>query len=211
MIKIRPPIKHTMNMKTLQVQCWFDHENALSPNGMYQFFGGITFPTLVKAAETGIPHIVGYAMMLGKHSNGTMYVFDETEWYMVNHVTDMATGAIVHEGIVEWINGVWQRYYARTFGYRQDDDTLFRYILDFDRCTMVEPKPDFYLAEWDDDAQPQSIIDQARQQKRLYYPKESVIFRQLEEQAANTDSKSIDYPAVHALRCCLATMDRYYH
>jgi len=204
------PKKRTLNMKTGLVSLWFDPDRSIAPDGRYRMMGGMFFPSQVQDAD-GVVRNVGYAMMTGIHiRTKVMYVFEETEWYFVDHILDPDGSGITHEGLVTWYAKTWADYYCSTYAVRQPDDTQFRYILDFSRCAMIQPKPDFLDAEWDDPAQPLFLIDRANQLQRIKYSRTGILFPQLDQRKADADADRHDYPAVHALQCVAMITDRYY-
>jgi hypothetical protein len=206
------PIRQAMDMKSGLVQLWFDPTKSVAPDGKYRMLGGMWFPSNIKDPETGYNRIVGYAMMMGRHVDSRVtYLFAETEWITVEHILDPDDGAITCEGIVTWLNYIWPRFFAKSFAMRQDDETLFRYQLDFSRCAMVEPTPDFHDAEWSDDAQPISMINREMKLNRLKMGRNTIMVKQLDQYRADDDAERHDYPAVHALKCCMSVLDRYYN
>jgi hypothetical protein len=204
------PKKRLAEIKTGLVRLWFDHETSVAPDGRYKMCGGMFFPSKTVNAE-GLTRIVGYALMAGRHEETkTTYIFEETEWYFVNHIESPDDGSIEYEGLVTWYNDVWNNYYCNNYAVRQDDDTQFKFVLDFSRSRMVQPKPNFIDAEWNDPIQPMSIIGRLNQLGKIKYRAAGELFKQLEAQKADKDADKHDYPAVHSLMCCLMIMDRFY-
>ena len=189
---------------------WFDPDRSAAPDGLYSMMGGMYFPSNVVDAE-GNHKIVGYAMMAGIHKDTkTLYIFDETEWYTVDHILSSRDGGIDHEGLVSWINNIWTTYYCNTYACRQYDDLKFGNVLAFSKSRMVQPKPVFFDATWDDPIQPMSIIYRWNQLNRIKYSSSSIIYAQLAEHQADKDAERREFPAVHALRCMAVVLDRFY-
>jgi len=223
-----------MDMKTREVRLWFDPDRSAAPDGLYKMMGGMFFPSNVIDAE-GNHKIVGYAVMAGIHKDTkTLYIFDETEWYTVDHILSSKDGgidheglvtwinniwttyycntyAIDHEGLVTWINNIWTTYYCNTYACRQYDDLKFSNVLAFSKSRMVQPKPSFFDAAWDDPIQPMSIIYRWSQLGQIKYATSSKLFAQLEEyKAMKGEAEKMIFPAVHALRCMAVVLDRFY-
>jgi len=204
------PKKKLADLKNGMVRLWFDPEISVAPDGLYRMQGAMFFPSKTINAE-GRVKIVGYALMSGRHEETkTTYIFEETEWYFVDHIIAPDNGSIEHEGLATWYNDVWNNYYCNTFAVRQPDDTQFKFVLDFSRCKMIQPKPVFLDAEWDDPVQPMSIIGRWNQLGQIKYRAAGEVFKQLEAYKADKDAEKHDYPAVHSLRCCSMILDRYY-
>ena len=207
---IIPPKKRLLDMKTGLVNLWFDQERSIAPDGKYKMMGSMFFPSRV--SKDGVTRNAGYAMMTGIHiESKVMYIFEETEWFFVNHILEESGQAIKHEGLVTWYARVWADYYCSTYAVRQDDDTQFRYRLDFNRCAMIQPKPTFLDASWDDSNQPLYIIYAANQLGRMKYRADGILYPELEERQAAEDPSKNDYIAVHALMCASMILDRFYH
>jgi len=207
---ITPPIRQTVDMQTKETRLWFDPDKSVCPDGRYRMLGGMFLPSNVKN-EAGNNRIRGYAMMAGRNiETKVTYIFDEVEWLTVDHILNQSDGSVIAEGIVTWLLKTWSSYFANTYTHRQDDETLFRYQLDFSRCTMLQPKISFLDAEWNDDAQPISVIDRELKLSRLKMKRNSVIIRELDQFRATPDIDPINLPAMHSLMCCLSTLDRYW-
>jgi len=207
---IVPPIRQQMDMKTRETRLWFDKDASVAPDGRYRMLGGMFFPSSIKT-EDGYSKIIGYSLMAGRNVDTNItYIFDEAEWVTVDHILDQSDGSIVAEGVVTWLLKIWGHYYANTYCHRQDDETLFRYQLDFSRCSMLQPKTSFLDAEWNDDSQAVSVINRELALSRLKMKRDSILIRQLDQFRATPDIDPRDMPAVHSLMCCLSTLDRYW-
>jgi hypothetical protein len=207
---IVPPIRQQMDMKTREIRLWFDPEKSVAPDGRYRMLGGMFLPSSIKT-DDGRNRIVGYSMMAGRNEDTkVVYIFDEIEWVTVDHILDPADGSMISEGVVSWLLKIWNQYFANTYAQRQDDETLFRYQIDFSRCTMLQPKASFIDAEWNDDAQPVSLINRELMLSRLKMRRDSKLIKQLAQFRADADLDPSNMPAVHALMCCLSTLDRYW-
>jgi hypothetical protein len=207
---IVPPIRQQMDMKTREVRLWFDPDKSIVPDGKYRMLGGMFFPSSVKSEE-GHNSIRGYSMVAGRNvETKVTYIFDESEWVTVDHILNQDDGSIIAEGVVTWFLKMWTQYFAKIYAHRQDDETLFRYQIDFNRCTMLQPTPDFLDAEWNDDSQPISVINRELTLSRLKMKRDSALIRELDQFRASPDIDPSNLPAVHALMCCLSTLDRYW-
>ena len=207
---IVPPTRQKMDMKTREIRLWFDKDRSIVPDGRYRMLGGMWLPSNIKTAD-GFQKIYGYAMMAGRNEDTkVVYIFDEVVWVTVDHVLDPSDGSVLAEGIVTWLNRIWANFFASTFAQRQDDETLFRYQIDFSRCAMVQPKPSFLDAEWNDPSQPAGVINRELLLGRLKMKRDSVLIQELDQFRADPDAEANDYPAVHSLKCCMATLDRYW-
>jgi len=95
------PKKRRLNMKTGLVSLWFEQPESIAPDGAYRMMGGMFFPSRV--SRDGVTRNAGYAMMTGTHiESKVMYVFEETEWFFVDHILDEDGSAIKQEGFVTW-------------------------------------------------------------------------------------------------------------
>jgi hypothetical protein len=207
---ITRPIRQQLNMKTREVRLWFDKDRSIAPDGFYKMMGAMFLPSNIQTPE-GRNRIRGYALMIGRHRESkVMYLFDEANWVTVDHILNKDDGAVLSEGLVTWCLQAWSGYFCSTYAVRQDDETQFKYTLDFSRCSMMQPKPAFIDAEWNDDTQPVSVVNRELMLKRLKMRRNSILIRELDQFRADEDAKAKNYPAVHALHCCLSTLDRYY-
>jgi len=209
-LTIVPPIRQQMDMKTREVRLWFDKDTSVAPDGKYRMLGGMFLPSNVKS-DDGHSRIRGYSLVAGRNvDTKTTYIFDETEWVTVDHILDDTDGSIIAEGVVTWLLNVWSNYFCNTYSHRQDDETLFRYQIDFNRCTMLQPKTSFLDAEWNDDSQPVSVITRELTLSRLKMKRNSILIRELDQFRATPDIDPKNLPAMHSLMCCLSTLDRYW-
>jgi hypothetical protein len=207
---IVPPIRQQMDMKTREVRLWFDKDASVAPDGRYRMLGGMFLPSNVKNDE-GHSRIRGYSLIAGRNVDTKItYIFDEAEWVTVDHILEQSDGSIIAEGVVTWLLKVWGQYFANTYAHRQDDETLFRYQIDFNRCAMLQPKTAFLDAEWNDDSQPVSVINRELMLKRLKMPRDGILIKELDQFLSTPDVEPSNMPAVHALMCCLSTLDRYW-
>jgi len=207
---IVPPIRQQMDMKTREVRLWFDKDTSVAPDGKYRMLGGMFLPSNVKS-DDGHSRIRGYSLVAGRNVDTKItYIFDETEWVTVDHILDDTDGSIIAEGVVTWLLNVWSNYFCNTYSHRQDDETLFRYQIDFNRCTMLQPKTSFLDAEWNDDSQPVSVITRELTLSRLKMKRNSILIRELDQFRATPDIDPKNLPAMHSLMCCLSTLDRYW-
>lgn len=197
-------------MKTKEVRLWFDPDHSVAPDGYYRMMGAMFLPSNVKTPE-GRNLIRGYAMMLGRHRESKVtYLFDEAEWLTVDHILNKDDGAVLSEGLSTWLLQVWAGYFCNTYAVRQDDETQFKYNIDFSRCSMIQPKPAFIDAEWNDDAQPISVVNRELKLGRLKMRRDSTLIRELDQFRADGDSEAKNFPPVHALHCCMSCLDRYW-
>ena len=207
---IVPPIKQRVDMKTRQVRLWFDKDTSVAPDGKYRMIGGMFLPSSVKS-EDGHMRIRGYSMLAGRNEDTkVIYIFDEANWFTVDHILDDKDGAVISEGVVTWLLKVWSNYFCNTFTHRQDDETLFRYQIDFSRCSMLQPKPSFLDAEWNDDYQPLSVINRELMLGRLKMKRDGILISELDQHRAAPDEDPKNLPAVYSLMCALSTLDRYW-
>lgn len=207
---ITPPIRQQMDMKTRETRLWFDPTTSVAPDGRYRMLGGMFLPSNVKSEE-GHNRIRGYAMMAGRNVDTKVtYIFDEVEWVTVDHILEPSDGSIIAEGIVTWLLKIWSQYFVNTYAHRQDDETLFRYQMDFKRCTMLQPKTTFIDAEWNDDAQPFSMIQREIHLGRLKMRRDSMLIRKYDQFRATPDIDPSNEPEVYSMMCCLSTLDRYW-
>ena len=205
------PRQRNVDLKTGEVQLWFDPDQSIAPDGRYHMMGGIFFPSNITDPDTRRNKIAGYALMAGWHKDTqTLYVFEEVEWYTTDHVLSPEDGAIEVVGLSDWLGMVWRNYYAHRYAFRQDEDTRLTYSLEFQRSPMIDPRPILMDAHWDDDAQPMNVVYRLNQLHRFFLRRSGSLYAELDRYRADPDAERHDYPAVHCLKCSAMVLNRFY-
>jgi len=184
-----------------QTSALYFNEGSPIPEGHYYMRGGICFPVPVDGS------ISGYAVMCGRNLvSNVIYVFEEREFFTIDHVIDGEKGGIKLKGLSTWFNDCWTRYYADTFYFHQDHETCQKYRLQVVRSPMIANKPHFVEIKWSDDNQAMHTVFEKDILQQLKYSKDGKVYQQLQEYNADQDGV---YPALHSLKCALSGYDRY--
>lgn len=181
--------------------------------------GGLCYPASYEIPGEDsrmIRDIKGYAVMAGMDiRTKIVYVFEATSWRSIDNIIDPQTGRITEQGLSHWFNNVWGTYFARKFYWHQRPDMARRYHIEIIRSQMIRPQPEIIEAPTTDVAELLDCIWLYNSQGRLKYtgfedpikktgPTE--LHQQLEMVRAG-DKQLM--PAVHALGCCLLSMERF--
>jgi len=179
---------------------WFG-ENSVAPDGEYYVRGGICWPTNVELRV-----VTGFAVVAGLHlASGTVYVLDERPFVVIDHVLG-GDGLIAHHGCASWLTRAWAKYRADVFYWHQDILTAKRYRLQVIRSANVVPQPQFAEVAWDDDDAARLVVLELEATGRLRYRRESELHNDILACGADPEG---EHPAMHALTCLCAGLDRY--
>ena len=167
--------------------------------------GAVCWPTLVDR-EDGSQDVQGYALMAGLEvATGFVQVFEETDFVTVEHILTPEQ-IIQHKGLAPWLNTNWSRYYGDTYFWRQGDELTRKYRLEVVRSPWCRPKPHFVEVEWQDEAEARQLVWRYVKLRRLGVARNGKLASAM--QAAKMD-KGAAAPALHALQCLLAGLERY--
>ncbi len=178
----------------------FDPEKSIAPTGRYLMRGGICFPTLCDDGVTG------HAIMTGTNiKTNITYVFEEYKFVCIDHILK-EDQTIEHHGLSQFLNRVWNDYFAKSYFFNQDYTTQKRYRSQIHRSDMIEPKPMFLELTWKDDSQSINAIFEKESFHRLFYRKKGEIMADMQKYSAKTDAF---LPALHALKCAINGLEIY--
>lgn len=167
--------------------------------------GGICWP--IQYEENGQLDTNGYAIMAGMDvKTGVVYVFEQEQWVSIDNIINPEDGSMRYVGLSHWFNRVWQEYFGSSFFFHQNFELARRYRLQIYRSPMVYPNPKFKLLPPTDAHDMVSTIWRYVKEGRLKYERGQILDSQL--MAVKSGDKQV-LPAVHALGCLLAGLDRY--
>lgn len=165
--------------------------------------GGVCWPVLTERSDQ--PEFQGFILMCGQDvKTGEVHVFEQERFVVIDHI--ICQDVIKYYGISAWLNRVWTKYFARDYYWHQPHELHKRYLLQVIRSEMVAPKPQFIEVDWEDDAQAQMIVWEYITLDRVRFPKDSELHRELHLVQMKEKETS---PAVYALQCALAGMERF--
>ncbi len=187
----------------LEARCtWLDFGGDTHPmNGRYAVRGAVCWPVNVRPGE-----IEGFALVAGQHlGTKVVWVFEETRFYTIDHVMG-EHGKIDVPGLSSFLNRAWATYFCDRYYTHQDDGTQHTYRLQVLQSPMIQPKPFFVDVPWDDDAQVDSLIDMYNATKRGKMDSEGPLNQERMVYQAQPGRVN---PAIHALKCLLASFERF--
>lgn len=217
-MKIERPNRRVIDAARRTVRLWFRPDDWQSPDedtkhpldGEYYLRGGICWPVTVRVgsecAAVGFVLIIGQSIVTGKR-----LVFEERAFSCVDPIVG-ADGRIEFDGVASWFNQVWTSYACRDYYWHQDEQTHKAYLLQVIRSLMIEPKPQFIEVPWQDEEQVTPLYWKYLNTDRLKYKGADAggeLHGQLRQyQLAMGAEKIESFPAVLALMCALAGMER---
>ena len=172
-------------------------------NGCYYCRGGVCFPGTVNPRHDG--YFSGFFVVLGVNlrTRGT-YLFALHEWQVVTSVVE-PTGGIAFRGIRDFLASVWAKFYADTFYFHGDEETMRKVLMEIQRDVTILPQPSLVEVLFDD---PEQAIMQAIQWGRtrrlhlpLYLPEGQAFSDRINLQLEHLDTPG---PDVWALACAVA-------
>uniref|UniRef100_A0A6M3IW12 Terminase n=1 Tax=viral metagenome TaxID=1070528 RepID=A0A6M3IW12_9ZZZZ len=170
----------------------------------YYVRGAVCWPSLIQTF--GVRKFEGFAILAGQDINtNVIEIWEEIKFSTIDPI--VSREAIVEEtGLGQWLNRMWERYYAGSYfwtGLRYEHK---RYLLDVVRNKAVNPKPVFIEIRWADDLSSQHIVWKYARSKMLTAPRGTELHKQ-SQLMQRGDRKAL--PAVHALECLLEGIERY--
>lgn len=166
-------------------------------DGEYLMRGGVCWPVQVMS-ETG-PRLEGAAVLCGYDvDRHRIIVFEETRFLCVDHVVDPETHMVEFRGLCDWLNMCWQSYYAQSYYYHHDAVTHKKHLLEVLRSKVIEPKPHFLEAIWNETDVADNLVWHKREVRRLFYG-ESHVYKALEVLAIRPDAVEPSFLALRAV------------
>lgn len=195
----KPNSRHA-NLKRGTSTLYFKDENPTE----YRMRGGVCFPMMIHLG--GRTDIQGFILMSGQNiKTKQVRIFEQTEFIVVEPILDDKQ-LVEFQGIENWLNMCFSRYFARQFFWNQDFELAKKYRLEIIRSQMIEPKPRMMEVPWVDEKEAMSIIWKYIKLGRITWDAGSILDRAL-EQVKNDDK--IMLPAVHALTVLLSGIERF--
>jgi hypothetical protein len=232
-MKIERPNRRVIDAARRTVRLWFGGTGPASPDGYagqedishpldgeYYLRGGICWPVTVRVGSECAA--VGFVLLIGQNIvTGKRLVFEERSFSCVDPIIN-TDGRIEFDGVASWFNQVWTSYACRDYYWHQDEQTHKAYLLQVIRSLMIEPKPQFIEVPWQDEEQVTPLYWKYLNTDRLKYKAAAhassgdyagqdggELHGQLRQyQLAMGAEKIESFPAVLALMCALAGMER---
>ncbi len=175
-------------------------------NGEYYIRGGVCWPVAVCQSDgrsaSGHAVLVGFNLMTKKYT-----VFEDRDFVCVDPAVE--NGRIMFDGVADWFNTCWAKYFCRYWYYHQDETTHRTYLMQTIRSEMMQPKPGFIEVPWMDEKAATPVFWQLISTKRVNgLP--GVLVKQAEKMQSSLGASDLGlYPALYALVCALAGMERW--
>lgn len=175
-------------------------------NGEYYCRGGVCWPVAVRNSDGR--SAVGHAVMVGFNLQTKKYtVFEDREFVCVDPIVE--NGQVTFDGVSNWFNQCWSKYYCQYWYYHQDETTHRTYLLQTIRSQMIQPKPGFIEVPWQDENAVAPMFWQMVNTKRLKFGSKTILEQARQYQAMLGSSELALFPAVYALVCALSGMERW--
>lgn len=180
---------------------WKDAEDA---GVEYSMRGGVCWPKLVE--RSGGHEYEGFILVAGQDvRTKVVTVFNARKFQTVENIIE--DDKIAFRGIADWLTKMWSKYFVRTYYWDQDFELSKTKRLEVLRSPMVNPKPQFVEVDISTTEEARMAMWRFVKLGKLNAGKKGT---DLHEQIVS--SKIIDrdsQPAVHALSCLLAGIERY--
>jgi len=179
-------------------------EFAGGKQGEFYVRGAVCWPVRVQDHSEGF-------ILLGAQNvrDKKLYVFEQTPYRAIDHIMghdrDGCT-VIQWKGISSWLNEMWKSYFCSHFYYDQGDAVHRLYKNQVTRSEMIKPKPTFRKV-WTKDDAGDSVMWGWLDAERLVIGEGSAVQHALQEYKVRPPGSVI--PAVQALMCLLAGIERY--
>jgi hypothetical protein len=175
-------------------------------NGEYYLRGGVCWPVAVRQSDGRSAS--GHVVMVGFNLTTKKYiVFEDRDFVCVDPVVE--NNRIMFNGAADWFNLCWAQYFCRYWYYHQDETTHRTYLMQTIRSEMIQPKPGFIELPWTDENAVVPVFWQLISTKRIDGLSQAIVKQAGQLQGTLGKSDLGMYPAVHALVCALAGMERW--
>jgi hypothetical protein len=167
--------------------------------------GGICWPKTVRFEPNA--EVEGFILLAGINvETRTITVFEQKSFVVVENIV-RKDGVIEHQGIEQWLNTCWTRYFGNRFYWFQDRELTKKYRLEVLRSMSIQPKPAFIRIELSkDSAIPVHTIWKLLNMDKLKYERDSKLHEAL---ILTEKGEKETLPAVHALTCLLEGVERH--
>ncbi len=201
---IQKPIRAVYDPARDVSRLFFD-ENPESTGVEYRIRGGICFPKLF-FPTVGAPDIHGFAVLSGEDVvTREIVIFEQTQFSCIDPIVE--DGLILINGIAQWLNKCWSRYYAKYFFWSQDSLQANKYRLDISRSVLINPKPGFVSVG------NQTTLGDLAQGLWSRIKTAQITWEQDSEIHKNIKTPTIDEndfcPSIHALVALIAGIDKF--
>jgi hypothetical protein len=205
------PVKAFYNEDRFTSSLFFGPDNE-HLDGEYHMRGGICWP---KGYDCdGKNDVMGYAL-LGGHNVKTkvVHIFEHRPFVIINSILDEEKKKVKYEGLAQWFNDNWSRYFARKYYWNQEDHIKGSHSSEIRRSKMIDPKPILIEADWSNIAEMYHALwlYSKRGTLKVYSDKTKHDSIVLSLMLSIRDMKKADkeaLPGVHALLCLLAGLDK---
>jgi len=199
---IRIPQKCHRNIERGTTTLYFDHATPIE----YDIRGGICWPISFEVAP-GQFQVMGYAVLCGYNvKTGAVVVLSQRDWVVVDNVTDQK-GIVTHEGIGNWFNRCWSKYFGKLFYYHQPAHLRQRLKLEISRSEIIQPKPVFRSIDWSHDVEAIHTVWRLAAENRIAWGKDSKLHQDM-QRVSYADMKTITAPIL-ALVCAVMGFERF--
>ncbi len=203
---ITPPTQSTYQSDRKTTILRFENDDSHPMTGEYYCRGGICWPVVPRTGAGGIA--IGHAVMVGFNLQTKCYtVFEDVEFRCIDPILE--NGRMTFEGIANWLNNCWARYFCHYFYYNAPELVHRTYLMQVLRSEMVSPKPAFIEIPWQSDDQVLPVFWSLINTKRLKQSSAAIKDQARQCQGALGSVELALYPAVYALTCALVAMERW--
>ncbi len=191
------PIKAraNLNRETSELMFPFDEEKEERFKGEFYLKGGVCWPSI----DSGFILLAGQDIATRK-----IHIFEQREFITIQNRID-SNGRIEFEGIAQWLNTCWSKYFATRFYWSQDSELGKPFCLEIYRSENIAPQPPLIEIPLPTGCDNGLILDCLRF-KRLVFEDASKLHQAL--QVLRTDPKA-DLSPLKALTCCLGAYSKY--
>jgi hypothetical protein len=199
---IRIPTKCHRNTERETTTLYFGNATPIE----YDIRGGICWPISFEVAP-GQFQVQGYAVLCGYNvKTGALVVLSQQEWVVVNNVVD-SSGIVTHEGLGNWFNRCWSKYFGQKFYYHQPPHLRQRLKLEINRSEPIQPKPIFKEIDWSHDVEAIHTVWRLAAENKLAWDKDSPLHQDM-QRLSYADTKTIT-ASIHALVCAVMGFERF--
>lgn len=194
----RPKQRH-YNAKKGTTTLYFDDDKFSE----YRMRGGVLFPEMYD--NRGQLEIRGHILMAAQEEHSKrVYVYEDITFYTVEPHID-GSGKIEFQGIAEWLNNCWMKYYAHKYYWFQNSEIARKYRLQIARSRLIGIKPVFIEVDMRDVQIALSTVYQYIKERKIYWPKGAIFTQELV--SVDKNDKVLP-PSIHALAVMLAGIEK---
>lgn len=166
--------------------------------------GGICWPVLRPGAQA----VEGFVLVGAVDcETGRAFVFEALPFHTIEPMTDAITRRISSAGIGLPLGIAWRHYAARRFFYNQIDEFNDMNMGLVHRSKTILPTPQMVRVDWSDEDEPRARMIQWA--ARMVLPAGGALQEQFAQFMAQPAGALLHYPAVQALACLQAGLERW--